>query len=1021
MESVVTFVGSIKEKYKERRLNRDKQWPPCDSRELVKLELVEGENIQHQKHSLNRQKGGEVAYAKRTPLAYGDLFRVGSGKRIVRKVLVEGDAGIGKTTFCTSAAEDWANGKIFEQFELLLLIPLRHKKVASVSSLPELLKLLHSSKKLCASIADYLEENEGSKTLIIGDGWDELSEPCRQEDSFIYELFFGELLPSVSVVLTSRYTASVVFHRLPHIDRFVEVRGFSTENVRQYIQSEFTSSQEEAKHLLEQLEGNPLVQSVCSIPLNCAIICHLWRTFEKALPSTLTELYTNIILNVILRNIQKMDEFQTVKELNSFDAIPDSLKQAWWNLCEFAFEAMKMNAIVFSEKDLNVLLSRDLISDKKILCFGLLRSAEPILETGCGVSFHFLHLTFQEYLAALHLVRQIFVRQPQLGRPMGEPNIFRSLAKSKHFAIVWRFFFGLSDAREIGYKNAHRIQSCFHFLSKFNFEYFEGKNLELCHCAFEANNERVNNKMLQSLEHNSPIILDFGNPHTAHDCAAVLYVIAIITECSAMEINFSDCGVAEHQITKLADTLASRNGKLQLLELNLKGNKLPERCMKNLFQRASVAFHKLQVLNLEGNGITSSTIECIFSKMNQLPFRQLSDLNLSHNALGVAGLQAIANGACDGSLANLKQLYLQGALTKDADINGALLATSMDVILTHCPHLMKLDLSQNNLGSPGGSALGKILSTQRSRSTVPPTHLQEGIQAFFSFESEGQKSWSVNISETSLGDDGLCAFVGSLEAPCHLHNLQLNSNNISGTGISELANSISCERIVVVQRGLMFLLDNDIDLDDNPLGLESSIAIGRMLSSGCFDHNINVRLSRCHLTRSRNTSGTVSADSSDVGESLTAVEVRQQLCQLPQSNVVTWLILDHNNFSGEGIHVLAGFLYLCPNLEDLDTSSCEITSNDLRQLLDHLHELKCSSPILCSKLKSWNLSNNEINNHGVSALIDSLSLLFPCLGYDIHGRLCLANNYVSRDMMKAIEEEMHKHKKVTALVIIITI
>ena len=50
------------------------------------------------------------------------------GKKPVRKVLVEGDAGIGKTTLCTSVSEDWANGKLFQQFELLLLLPLRQKK-----------------------------------------------------------------------------------------------------------------------------------------------------------------------------------------------------------------------------------------------------------------------------------------------------------------------------------------------------------------------------------------------------------------------------------------------------------------------------------------------------------------------------------------------------------------------------------------------------------------------------------------------------------------------------------------------------------------------------------------------------------------------------------------------------------------------------------------------------------------------------------------------------------------------------
>lgn len=60
-------------------------------------------------------------------------------------VLVEGDAGIG---LCTSISEDWAYEKLFREFNLLLLLPLREKEVASASSLPELLELLHLSSSL---------------------------------------------------------------------------------------------------------------------------------------------------------------------------------------------------------------------------------------------------------------------------------------------------------------------------------------------------------------------------------------------------------------------------------------------------------------------------------------------------------------------------------------------------------------------------------------------------------------------------------------------------------------------------------------------------------------------------------------------------------------------------------------------------------------------------------------------------------------------------------------------------------
>ena len=183
MEDIHKFVTSVKKKYRERRINREQPWPPCHSDKLFRLELVEGRKGEG--YFTNRQRGREDEGIRRTPLAYNDLFNVGEDPaRKVRKILIEGDAGIGKTTLSISISEEWANGELFQQFELVLLLPLRMKAVTIAGSLAELLKVLHPSPRLCDSLASYLEEEEGEKVLIIADGWDELSESERQEGSF---------------------------------------------------------------------------------------------------------------------------------------------------------------------------------------------------------------------------------------------------------------------------------------------------------------------------------------------------------------------------------------------------------------------------------------------------------------------------------------------------------------------------------------------------------------------------------------------------------------------------------------------------------------------------------------------------------------------------------------------------------------------------------------------------------------------------------------------------------------------
>ena len=299
------FESSIRKKYKERLiLNREQQWPPCKSQNLIQLDLVDSERGQG--YSGYPQGGREDSC---TPLAYVDLFKplVQKKYKQVRKVLVEGDAGIGKTTFCTAVSEDWANKKLFQQFKLLLLFPLRQKKVASAGCLSDLVRLLHPDESVCTDVASYLEKEDGDDVLVIADGWDELSEKSRKEGSFIFELLFGVEYCLVSVVVTSRPSASASLHGLGCIDRIVEVRGFNKEKINEYILSEFDSDQAKASPLLDLLQSNPLVESLCSVPLNCAILCHLFMdTEDSTLPTTMTKLYTKICLHFIFRNIQKI-------------------------------------------------------------------------------------------------------------------------------------------------------------------------------------------------------------------------------------------------------------------------------------------------------------------------------------------------------------------------------------------------------------------------------------------------------------------------------------------------------------------------------------------------------------------------------------------------------------------------------------------------------------------------------------------------------------------------------------------
>ena len=939
------FVRSVKLKYKERRLNREKQWPPCKSEKLVRLELVQSEGQSTTQLALTRGRDLEDKEIKRIPLAYSDLFKAERGKKPVRKVLVDGDAGIGKTTLCTALSEDWGNEKLFTQFRLLLLLPLRHKRVASASSLSELLSLLHSSEAVRAAVASYMEEGEGENVLIVADGWDELSEVERREGSFLYELLFGEQFCLMSVVVTSRPSASGPLHRLPCIDRFVEVRGFNKDNIKEYIQCEFDGEEAKASDLLEELESNPIVESVCSVPLNCAILCHLWRTLEGALPTTMTELYTKIIVNVILRNIRKIPEYSQVMSLSQFDALPESLQQWWWCLCELAFRALEKDKIVFSHEEFVTFLPQGLPLDDKVLCFGLLQRCESILEVGLGVSFHFLHLTFQEYLAALHIARQ---------SPDIQIQCCSSLAGAPRFNMVWRFFFGISKfCSTVCARAQEEIINCI------------TNNLTLYHCSFEAQGTSIC-AVIQDYSYSS-----FGvTAHSSYDCSAIAHVIANTQENNDMLVSFRHCGAGDKQIRALADALASKKGKLQVRQLHLDGNMLSDGCVSYLFLKASQSLLSLVVLNLSKNRIGSEGVKSALAVLSRSSVGgEGVSFFICDNPLGISGMNELRNAIVKskGRL-RFKALDLAGSLTDNEHTNAEWLHSFEHSLSKSILRSGELSLSRNRLGMLGAKALGKIIPQDFSI----PRDITTPSESFY-----------LDLSETMLGDEGVAAFTKSIAGVCIFSFLDLGSNNIHAVGLKHLADCIHQGKIDVKR----FILNS------NPLKLEGVVAL--LQSDVC--RLVSLGLSGCELTTAGSKDSTI--DSLTCSQPLTCTNVGQFIrSQLLRADLVQSLYLSNNSFSGDKIHILVGFLYLCPQLGVLRCKNCEITSDDLKELFFQVssNSLRLHLP----KFLIWYLGDNDIDDDGVPALTHLLQH-FPNLI-----AISLVNNRLSHRMSNHLAKEL---------------
>ena len=776
-EVMQEFVEGLKETYTERQLSCEEQWPPVSVEKLVQLQLVEANKREGFRAGLS-QHGAHGDKVKRTPILHGDLFKVEKGKKLVRKLIVEGNAGIGKTTLCTMLTEQWASGKIFEEFDCVLLLPLRDPLVSSASSLPDLLPLYHTDETVCGSVVQQLKRTGGKGVLIIADGWDELSEEKRSKNSFIYNLLFGRLLPAAGVLLTSRPSASAPLHNLSTVDRLVEVVGFNEENVKQYIESEFEECPEKASSLIEQLENNPVIQSVCSVPLNCAIICYLWHTFKSGLPTTLTELYTHIVLNVILRNIKKTNPLTGLIGLESFDDIPAANQEMFWFTCAFAYNCLSEDQLVFTKSKIASTLPQVLDSSDKFLCLGLLQCARSLLPVGQGLSFHFVHLTIQEFLAALHLVT--LPNEEKL-------KVCEAHARSDRFAVVWRFVFGLGCKKERSYSrkvvclNNEVIDQFFNKISKD--DDFKNQRLMLCHCAMESSDNIVCSKTAKEINGRFEVIpYPHSFAHTPQDCVAVFHVLRRTEHCSGMMLRLCLCGLNDKLLKELADILFSTRSDLQVEKLEISGNKLTDKDIANLLCKASTSFSSLESLSFSFTTQRSSGIADIIPLLS---LHCLASFNVYDSALGVSGIQFLEAAIQARTFVDLQRLSLSNTLTDDADINGALLATLLPSIASYCPPLKHLVLSKNNLGVPGASAVGELIA------------------------NNNRSKLRLHLGDTNINAKAAAALFHTTRhsEPCCLTNLILRKNPIGYDGL------LAIFRMLRVKTLFLDTLDlTDIDL-----------------------------------------------------------------------------------------------------------------------------------------------------------------------------------------------------------------
>ena len=938
----------LRKTYIDRQANRDLQWPPCFAEKLVKLELhQELYNVYY-----NKQRRGErYSSSSREQVGYDEIFEDKLRGRKIKKVLVEGDAGIGKTTLCTSISVEWAQKKRLKQFEILLLLPLRDKDIISATSVVELLQKYHPHKMLCESVANGLMQGRyGEHVLIIADGWDELEQCCKNQDSFIYKLLFRNAIHSATILITSRPSASVELHKNPYIDQFIEIAGFDRKGIEQYIKSEFPMDleKESQEGLLQQINSNPMIRSICHVPINCAILCHMWRS-DNSLPVdiTMTDIYTKIILHFILRAFQKTFPELGIESLNSFDAIPGYMHDLLWLLCKLAYDALLKDTFVFSYEELESIFPQSDQLSGECFTFGLMQSAQGFVGVGRGVSFHFLHRTFQEYLSALHVAAQ---------PPSKQIELLKLHIYSSRMEIVSRFILGFGcsepgativssklwpisgDIIHILYEVDNRVRSfCFGWTCSI-----------VVHGIYEAKDLEVKNYLLKTVYGDH---FTFAFPRNAHDCAAIVKaidnfetgIIIAKKDDASVSFKFEHCGLDDEILENLADALHITKGRLHVKTLLIQDNKLSDGAIVILMQLAALSFQSLKRLSLAANSIRAEAVSAISEYLGK---SSIESLILSYNPLDTTGTQALINVIEMNTLASLTELQLKNCLIKDAVVCASL----FQILSDHCFHLKIIDISENQSTNSilVGESLGKLLQANKNLCEV-------------------------YINEINLGDEGTKALTDILstsDPAIHLSVLSMKNNGISSDGVILIAECI---------QALHLSISDSFLLDFNLIQLKGAVSICAVFKSK------SISMCNCQLTES----------TQDSRKSFI-----EELAKIPQTEVCQELILDCNCFTGEHICFLAEIVRICPTLNSLSCAKCEINSNDIKSLFGNNN---CS----LTELETWSLQYNNLDNRGCSHLIANVDKYLPKVtGIFLHGNKMITNTR----LLQSLEKKISKHR-----------